>query len=459
MFCLFGYRATFAILQGPMAISLGWTTSEITLGYSLMMVFYAVAAYFSGMMLDKWGTRPVYAVAAVFGSLGFVLTARVDTHIAYLFTYSLLGGVATGMLWVASTVSVRKWYIGKSYATMWGFAFAGGPMAQFVLAQLVKPALSASQAKLDQAIRPLVENSTAMDPGQLAQAIATKLKVPSILAMPEVKDALLGLEHAWRFQMTILGVILLIALAVAALVAKQSPESYGMKPFGTNPATRGTLAAVEYEWTTAKAFSRYAIWAVILTFLTSMMGEFLIWTQIVNYWTQDVGFSLEKATNIYALIGLVGIFSMPIMGKIADMVVQVTGTETRGRKIMLISGPATGLLACVLLLASSRIGLFAYASCFVFAIYWAIVPGGVVGYTGAIYGQKTLGRIWGLATMIVMGIGPFVGSYMGGLLKDISGHYTYSIYFALCSFLFSILLANTLPLEVKHGVPSGEKSQ
>jgi hypothetical protein len=49
-----------------------------------------------------------------------------------------------------------------------------------------------------------------------------------------------------------------------------------------------------------------------------------------------------------------------------------------------------------------------------------------------------------------MGIGPFVGSYMGSLLRDISGHYTYSIYFALGSFLFSILLAATLPLRVEY---------
>ena len=450
MFCLFGYRATFAILEGPMAITLGWTAEQVTLGYSLMMVFYAVVAYFSGMMLDKWGTKPVYAVAAVFGCLGFMLTARVDTHMAYLFTFGLLAGVATGMLWVASTVSVRKWYVGDSYATMWGFAFAGGPMAQFVLAELVKPTLSASQAKLDLAIRPLVENNAALAPKQLALAIAAKLRDPDVLALPAVKDALWGLEHAWRHQMTLLGVILFIALVVAVLVAKQSPERYGVQPFGASPAASGIAVVVEQEWTTAEAFSKYAIWAVILTFLTSMMGEFLIWTQVVSYWTQDVGFNLEKATNIYALIGLVGIFSMPIMGKIADKVVQATSIETKGRKIMLMSGPAIGVLACVLLLASPRADIFAYVSCFIFAIYWAIVPGGVVGYTGAVYGRKALGKIWGLATMIVMGIGPFVGSYIGSLLRDISGRYTYSIYFALGSFLFSILLATTLPLRVEY---------
>ncbi|MDD2324161.1 MAG: MFS transporter, partial [Bacteroidales bacterium] len=85
----------------------------------------------------------------------------------------------------------------------------------------------------------------------------------------------------------------------------------------------------------------------------------------------------------------------------------------------------------------------------IFAIYWAIVPGGVVGYTGAIYGRKTLGKIWGLATLIVMGIGPFLGSFIGGYLKDVTGSYTYSIYYAIGSFAVSILLAISLPLAIK----------
>jgi len=278
-----------------------------------------------------------------------------------------------------------------------------------------------------------------------------------VLAMPAVKDALHGLEQAWRYQMTILGVIVFIALVVAVLMAKKTPEQYGMKPFGGIPAVAGVAPVAEQEWTMGEAFAKYAIWGAILTFLTSMMGEFLIWTQVVSYWTQDVGYNLKKATNIYALIGLVGIFSMPIMGKVADKVVQKVGLETRGRKIMLMVGPSTGVVACLLLLASPSSDVFAYIACVIFAIYWAIVPGGVVGYTGAIYGRKTLGKIWGLATMIVMGIGPFLGSYIGGWLKDFSGKYTYSIWFALCSFAVSIVLANTLPLRAEYRKAAGAK--
>ena len=458
VFCLFGYRATFAILKGPMGITMGWSTAQVTLGYSLMMVVYAITAYFSGMILDKWGTKPVYAIAAVFGGLGFILTSMINSHAAYLFTFGVLGGIATGMLWVTSTVSVRKWYVGKSYATMWGFAFAGAPMAQFVLAQIVKPKLGAAQKSLDEAVKTLLPNVDALQGKELATAIAGKLKEPGTLEVPAVRDAIAVLTSAWRGEMMILGVIVFAALVLAVVVAKQSPDSYGMKPFGAMPAPAGGGApAAEYDWSVGEAFSKYAIWAAILTFLTSMMAEFLIWTQVVSYWTQDVGFSLGKATQIYAIIGLIGIFSMPIMGKVADKVVGVMGNEVKGRKAMLMVGPGTGVLACLFLLGTKQGDFFAYVACFIFAIYWAIVPGGVVGYTGAVYGRKTLGKIWGLATMIVMGIGPFLGSFIGGWLKDVSGSYTYSIYYALGSFVISIVLATTLPLkaEPKVRVPVG----
>lgn len=402
VFCLFGYRATFAILKGPMSADLGWTQAQVTLGYSLMMLFYAITAFFSGMILDKWGTRPVYAVAAVFGGLGFYTTSLISSHLAYLFTFGLLAGIATGMLWVTSTVSVRKWYVGKSYGTMWGIAFAGGPMAQFILAYVTKAALKG--------------------------------------------DA----TDAWRGAMILLSVIMFILLVLAVILAKRSPEAYSMQPFGEIAAPGGKAQVEEYDWGVKEAFSTFAIWGAILVFLTSMMAEFLIWTQVVSYWVADLGWARDTAVDVYAIIGLVGIFSMPILGILADKVVVVTGNEVKGRKIMLFVGPFTGIFACIFLLMSGKTMACAYVACVIFAIYWAIVPGGVVGYTGAVYGRKTLGKIWGLATLIVMGIGPFTGSFIGGWLKDVSGSYTYSIYYALGSFIVSMLLALALPAKVKR---------
>ncbi|MBE3088110.1 MAG: MFS transporter, partial [Chloroflexi bacterium] len=205
----------------------------------------------------------------------------------------------------------------------------------------------------------------------------------------------------------------------------------------------------EYVWGIGEAFSRYAMWGVIAAFLTSMVAEFLIWTQVVSYWAQDLKMDLGKATNLYSIIGLAGVFSMPLIGIAADKVVQRVGNEPRGRKIMLIVGPASGVLACILLLLTGVSLVLGVISCAIFAVYWAIEPGGVVGYTGSVYGRKTLGKIWGLATLICMGLGPAIGTYLGGYFKDITGMYTWSILFALVAFALSAVMATTLPLSVQ----------
>ena len=400
VFCLFGYRATFAMLKEPMATELGWTQAEVTLGYSLMMTVYAIVAFFAGMILDKWGTKPVYAIAAIFGGLGFYLTSLVSLHWAYLFTFGVLAGIATGMLWVTSTVSVRKWYVGKTYGTMWGIAFAGAPMAQWLLAEVVKASTSNN--------------------------------------------------YTWRTTMVILAVIIFALLVLAVILAKRNPEYYGLKPHGELPASAAGNVPVEKDWTVKEAYSKYPIWGAILMFLTSMMAEFLIWTQVVSFWIKDKGWSDASAINVYKTIGIIGIFSMPLLGIFGDKIVEKVKNEVKGRKIMLIIGPLVGLIACLFLLAcESKVTFVAYLAAAIFAIYWAIVPGGVVGYTGSIYGRKTLGKIWGLATLIVMGIGPFLGSFIGGWLKDVSGSYMYSIYYAIGSFVLSAILAVSLPMTIK----------
>ena len=391
VFCLFGFRATFAVLKVPMGNDMHWSSANISIGYSLMMTVYAITAFLSGIIIDRWGTKPAYLLAAIFGAAGFWVTSGVHTLPYYYAAYGILGGIGTGMLWVSSTVSVRKWYIGKDYATMWGFAFMGGPMAQIIL---------------------------------------------SLICMSVIPI------YGWRFAWQMLGGIMLVAMLLAAILAKKNPEDYGVQPFGAMP---GAIKD-EYIWGVREAFSSYAIWAVIITFLGSLVAEFLIWTQAVSYFMQDLGMSLSKAVNLYLTIGIVGIFSMPVMGIVADKIVKSVDHEAKGRKISLIIGPLVGVVACAMLLQTGKSIVFGVLSSFLFAVYWAIIPGGVVGYTGAIYGRKTLGKIWGLATLICMGIGPAIGSFLGGYFRDLTGSYSTSILFALGSFVVSALAASSLPL-------------
>lgn len=404
VFCLFGFRSSFSILNPVMIKSTGWEATLPSTGYSIMMSIYAITAFLSGAIIDKHGTRPAYLLGAVFCALGFFLTSLVPNTMPmlYLACYGILAGVGTGMLWVSSTISVRKWFVGKSYGTWWGLAFMGAPMAQVVLSLIVKPILTGPNAGPD----------------------------------------------SWRSAMQVLAVIVLVALLLAAAVAKKSPEAYNLKPFGLAPASAGTPKA-EFPWTPKTAFRTLPIWGTIIAFLTSMVAEFLIWTQVVRFWTVDAKMDLATATNLYIFIGITGIFTMPLMGKLSDNLVGKLGNETKARKIMLIFAPAVGVLACLLLLASGS-GSFAIGvvACVFFAIYWAIEPGGCAGYAGSIYGRKSLGKIWGLATLVVMGIGPALGTFVGSSLGA-SGSYVPSVWFALGAFVISTFAAVVLPLAAK----------
>jgi predicted MFS family arabinose efflux permease len=281
---------------------------------------------------------------------------------------------------------------------MFGFAFAGAPLGQVLLTWYLKDSLAAGES--------------------------------------------------WRSILEALGILTFVMLLIATFLAKRGPESYGLKASGAMPSSDDKPAKAEYDWSIAQAFSSYPIWGAILTFLTCVLAEFLVWTQVVSYWRIDLGLDISTASYLYMTIGIVGIFSMPIMGIVADYTVKITGNEPLGRKRMLQLGPLIGVVACVLLILQGSSIVAGVISCFMFAVYWAIVPGGVVGYTGSMYGRKTLGKVWGLATLIVMGTGPFIGSFLGGYLKDITGNYTASLVVALASFVLSILLATSLPLKL-----------
>ena len=388
-------------MQKMIIADTGWTTMQVSLGYCLMMTIYAITAFFSGSLVDKRGCRPTYAIGAVTCFLGFFLTSMVNVaspsgFYLYLFTYGVFAGVGTGMLWVSSTISCRKWYVGARYGTMWGLAFMGAPMAQLILTLVLKPVLN---------------------------------------------------NMGWQVGMKVLAVIMAVFLIVASLIAKRTPDHYGVEPFGAETLKKAAGGAAKKVWQVKEAFSTYAMWCVMLCFLLAMAGEFLVWSQVVSFFQVDMNMTLNEASNIYLIIGIAGIFSMPLTGKFSDNLVKRLGNERKGRKIMLIIGPACGAIGTILLLTRS-VPLCIVSMIFL-AIYWGIEPGGCAGYAGSVFGGATLGKIWGLATLIVMGIGPSFGTFMGAWFNDNFGSYIPALIFCLCAYLLSMVLACTLPMKVK----------
>lgn len=466
IFCIFGFRTIFAILAAPIGRTFGWAQATVTLGFSIMMLMYAIFAFISGFMLDKWGNRPAYLVAAIFGALGFGLCSQIGNNpIAFYVTFGVMGGICTGMLWVSSTAAIRKWYVGKQYSSKYGLAFMGGPVAQLVLGQTVKSMLASGGAKMKEAL-----DVAATAAGHVA---GTDAYVAFAEAWNKANP-----DETWRTCLIMLACVTVVFLVIGIFFCRREPEYYGYRPFGSAPAApaaAGGPAPVKARaWTLGEAFSTVAAWMAIVAFLVCMLSEFLIWGKVVDIWSEILALpqvlatgltagtpeyiaALNKAsadpvirsqaTNMYLVVGGVGIFSIPLMGVIADKIVGICPNELIGRKRVLMLGAFYGLLAGIILLIQykTQINFLGYVAAILFAFFWGITPGNTVGYLGAVYGGATLGKIWGLSTMIVMGIGPFTGPLLAASLKDSFGSFIPGVVVAIIGFALGVILSSLLP--------------
>lgn len=77
------------------------------------------------------------------------------------------------------------------------------------------------------------------------------------------------------------------------------------------------------------------------------------------------------------------------------------------------------------------------------------MPAQVTGYMGSVFGPS-FPKIWGLATLIIMGIGPALGSYLGARLYVVFGSYRVSFIMALVMFGLSAFFALTLPKKIRE---------
>ena len=339
-----------------------------------------VASLVVALLMPILGSLADYAGNKIKFFLGFFLTSFIPEGVSwsfpvYLLSYGVFAGVGTGMLWVSSTISCRKWYVGASYGSKWGLAFMGAPMAQLLLTIVVSPVL---------------------------------------------KNA------GWSMGMKLLSVIMAVMLLIAAAVAKPMPDKIGAQPFGLDSLPKkDENAKPARTWTVGEAFKTRALWCDIFAFMFAVMGEFLIWSQVVRFftidlgWTQESLFGMPLANVVYMLIGFAGIFAMPITGKISDALVVKMGVERPARRLMLVVSPLFGI-AGVLCALTGNFPIVCLGMVLL-SVYWGIEPGGAAGYAGTVFGGASLGRIWGLSTLIIMGIGPSFGTFMGAFLFDMTG--------------------------------------
>ena len=365
----YGARYSFGVFVKPMSVDYGWSRSVVSLGASINMIVYSFCAIFLGRMLDKVAPRWIITAGAIVASVSYILTGLARTPLHFYLAYGVLCGAGTacmGLLVVNS--SVGKWFIRKR-GTAIGISTMGVSFGTIALTPLA---------------------------GYIVQ------------------------NYDWHYGFIFLGIIfVLIGVSLSQLfMGRINPESYGLFPDGE----RKSAQALESDHAESHQahlsfkviFRNSRFWILVTSFSLAVMTLMAVFVHQVAY-ALDNNIENFAAASSLGVLGFGGFCGQFFFGWLSDRVKDVKYSAVLGMIIM-----AAGMV--LLLTATTAQRLYFYALIYGFG-YGSLGPMMPILVADR-FGRHVLGSVYGWLTFF-MGICGGIGPFIGGLIYDLSGYYTY----------------------------------
>ncbi|ALX47295.1 OFA family MFS transporter [Lentibacillus amyloliquefaciens] len=144
-----GSAYAWSVFTNPMADEFGWSTSQISLAFSIAIFLLGFSAAFMGKFVEKRGPRISGMLSALFFGAGVmgtgVATAYESLTLMYFF-YGIIGGIGLGIGYIAPVSTLVKWFpdhrgLATGLAIM-GFGFASlisGPAGEALVSSVGIP--------------------------------------------------------------------------------------------------------------------------------------------------------------------------------------------------------------------------------------------------------------------------------------------------------------------------------
>ncbi|MBV9834518.1 MAG: MFS transporter [Alphaproteobacteria bacterium] len=277
-------------------------------------------------------------------------------------------------------------------------------------------------------LTPLLNNIQGWFEGRRGIAVAIVSVGPAVsgFGWPQIYRALLP-QYGWRTTLLIYGIVAAVIMALAALYVRRAPIARGPG----NARVRETLDSLPLPSPAIMALLSAASFCCCL----AMAMPFAHMVAFCG----DLGFAAERGAEAVSLILLSAIASTFIMGRLADKI-----------------GPLPTSLICSVTQIVSLVGFLFVAS--LWGIYTlsaihgipfiAIVQGYALNLR-ALYGPGIGGWRLGVVLFLASG-GMAVGGWLGGVIFDASGSYTWAFRLALLANLINLALLTILYLAQRN---------
>jgi OFA family oxalate/formate antiporter-like MFS transporter len=115
----------------PLVGELRTTMAQLQVTFSILIVLQTFLSPFQGFLVERFGPRMLLSAGAVLTGASWYLAAGVHSVMGLYFTYGLLGGVGTGIIYVGVVGLMVQWFPDKrGFAT--GMVAAGYGMGAIV---------------------------------------------------------------------------------------------------------------------------------------------------------------------------------------------------------------------------------------------------------------------------------------------------------------------------------------
>lgn len=244
-----------SVFVKPLIGSEHWTLTQVSLNFTLALVFLGAGTVIGGLWQDRVGPRRVATVAGILYGLGYmVAAAAISRHSLFgmYFGYGALSGFGMGMGYICPVATLVKWFPDRR-GLMTGVAVCGYGAGALVMSPIVAR------------------------------------EIPSM-----------GLSATFLS----LGIVYLIVVVLAAQFFQNPPQ--GWRPAGWVPDSAVSKAASTYDFTVKQAMSTPQFWLLWVMLFLNVSAGIMIISQASPMAQQLLGITPVTAAGI---VGVISIFN------------------------------------------------------------------------------------------------------------------------------------------------------
>jgi MFS family permease len=378
----------------------GWSRSVVGLALSLQWIFSGVFGPPAGWLGDRYGLRRTMAVGALLFMTTSVFIGLVTSPWQFILAFGIFMSAALAIFQVPLVSAV----------TLWFYKHLGVAMGLL----------------------------------QSAQGLANVLFAPLMVVMLT--------QLGWRWAFWGPGIVGGLLLLVLIRFFRNEPAEIGLRPLGADPQApiqpvhSGPRARVRTTVFLQQARRTFAFWNLIGIHYWGCAGHAIIVVYLADM-VRTQGLSLTTGALVVSTMFGVSSFTRFAVPILADR----AGSKIAMALCFFLQG-----LPIALLFWAHEAWHF-----YLFAVLFGIGFGGEMSAFPIInrqyYGTAPTGTVYGWQ-MLGAGIGMASGSFLGGVLRDLTGDYTLALG---CSFVLSLMGAIAilvLPSTARHQIPGWEEA-